>query len=134
MKKSNCISRAIPGFLFFMSLMSFILVKANDSISVPALPVELKYAGMIKNDPLFCVQIRSFDTGERFTLNISDEDGNRLFQGTMHGTMEKYFRLNVEELGDQLLSFEIGSNKSKRKLLYQANACFFRETFVCLTR
>ena len=78
------------------SVISFMQVNAADTTTLsPALPVELKYAGTFKNQPLI-------------QLNFA-------------GSKDEQFLLNTDDLGDAVLKFEITGKKSGKTVSYQVN-------------
>ncbi len=98
---------AIAFFALFNSVTLFSF--ANDSSHIaPAIAVELRYAGMIKNDPVFCLSILGDPGKDKFTLSITDMYGNNLYRENIRGEkFTKNFLLNTEELGDEMLRFEV---------------------------
>lgn len=105
--------------LLFMS--GFSQLHATDTaVNSGKLPVELKYAGNFKNQPL----IQLFFSGNKneniFSITITDQSGVVLYSNEVKGeTFSKQFLLNTDDLGDAVLRFEITGKKSGKKALYQ---------------
>ncbi len=88
----------------------------------PAVPVELKFAGLIKNQPLFQLNFFGSAAQDEFTIIITDEDGSTLYRENIKGeNFTKKFLLNTDEIGDNTLRFEILCNKSKKSVTYEVN-------------
>ena len=139
MKKIFRNNRVIAvAFLTLFSAAAAPASMANDSSRIPpVIPVELKYTGMIKNDPLFQLSVAGNPQQDDFTISISDLDGNNLYREHIRGeNFTKNFLLNTEELGDEILRFEITSRKTKQVLVYEISSRtrMVRETAVSLVR
>jgi len=104
----------------------------NDSNHInPSVPVALKFAGMIKNDPLFQLSIDGDQMQDEFTISITDCYGNNLFRENIRSNkFTKNFLLNSEELGDENIRFEICNRKTKRSIVYEisSNTRIVKET------
>lgn len=105
----------------FLTLFAASITKADDSIRIKnAVPAELRYAGMINNDPLFELRVAGDPDQDDFTVSISDNQGNVLYRENIRSaTFSKKFLLNSEELGDEILLVEIVSRKTKKLLRYE---------------
>lgn len=119
MKKIFRNSRLIA--IAFLTLFAGSITKADDSIRIKsAVPAELRYAGMINNDPLFELRVAGDPHQDDFTISISDYQGNVLYRENIRSaSFSKKFLLNSEELGDEILLVEIMSRKTKKSLLYE---------------
>jgi len=92
---------------------------ANDEKK--AIPVELKFAGNMKNQPLFHLVFTGTEETE-FTIVIRDEYGNALYRDNVKGTsFTKKFLLNVEELDTNKLKFEISSKSYDKSVVFEIN-------------
>lgn len=86
------------------------------------IPVELKFVGTIKNQPLFELRFAGNPDNDEFTIVIRDEFGNSLYRENIKGeNFTKKFLLNTDEIGDDTLQFEIMSKKSKKSVVYEVN-------------
>lgn len=96
---------------------------ANDSTKMTkGVPVELKFLGNVKDQPVF--QLNFFGTPEEneFTIVIRDEFGNSVFRELIKGEIfSKKFLLNSEVLGDESVRFEITGRKSKKTVVFEVN-------------
>lgn len=88
----------------------------------PEVPVEMKFAGMIKNQPMFQLNFFGNALQDEFTISISDEYGNSLYRENIKGeNFTKKFLLNTDEIADNTLRFEIFCNKTKKSVTYEVN-------------
>ena len=105
------------------SVFGFTQIIASDTTTgTPALPVELKYAGTFKNQPL--IQLNFTGTGEDnfFSISITDETGIVLYSADVKGSvLSKQFLLNTDDLGDAVLNFEITGRKTGKKVTYKVS-------------
>lgn len=105
------------------SVFGFTQINASDTTTgAPALPVELKYAGTFKNQPL--IQLNFSGTGEDkvFNISITDETGIVLYSADVKSSvLAKQFLLNTEDLGDAVLNFEITGKKTGKKAAYKVS-------------
>jgi hypothetical protein len=92
---------------------------ANDGKNV--IPVELKYLGQFKNQPLFELNFTNADESE-FVVIIRDQDGTVLYKDNVKaGSISKKFLLNTEELGSVNLQMEIIGKKSDKTVVFAIN-------------
>ena len=85
------------------------------------IPVELKYLGKFKNQPLFELNFTNSEAGE-FTVVIRDEYGTTLYKENVKaGTTSKKFLVNTEELGNVNLEMEIIGKKSDKTVVFAIN-------------
>ena len=110
---------ALAFFTVFSVLMSPAAKAGEEN---PAVPVELKFAGLIKNQPLFQLNFFGNAAQDEFTINIKDEYGNSLYKENIKGQhFTKKFLLNTDEIEDNTLRFEITCNKTKKSVTYEVN-------------
>lgn len=92
---------------------------ANDGKNV--IPVELKYLGKFKNQPLFELNFANAAESE-FTVVIRDEYGTILYRENVKGGIgSKKFLLNTEELGTVDLQMEIIGKKTDKTVVFAIN-------------
>ena len=105
------------------SVFGFTQINASDTTTgTTVLPVELKYAGTFKNQPL--IQLNFTNTGEDnvFSISITDETGIVLYSADVKGSvLSKQFLLNTDDLGDAVLNFEITGRKTGKKVSYRVS-------------
>ncbi len=109
----------IAFFTVFATAASSV-AQANDSTHT--VPVELKFIGSVKNQPLF--QLNVFGTPEEneFIITIRDGFGNSLFREFIKGEVfTKRFLLYSEEMSDESTQFEIFGRKSKKSIVFEVN-------------
>jgi len=88
----------------------------------PSVPAELRFAGMVHNQPLFQLNVAGNALQDEFTIIITDEGGNTLYRENIKGqNFTKKFLLNTEELGDNTVRFEVFCNKTKKSVMYEVN-------------
>lgn len=86
-------------------------------------PVELKFIGTIRNQPLFQLSFAGSPEQDHFTILVKDEYGNPLYRENIIGrTFSKKFLLNTEEIGQDLIRFEITCRQTGQSVLYEVNA------------
>lgn len=105
------------------SVFGFTQIIASDTTAgTTALPVELKFAGTFKNQPL--IQLNFTGTGEDkvFSISITDETGIVLYSADVKASaFAKQFLLNTDDLGDAVLNFEITGRKTGKKVAYKVS-------------
>lgn len=88
----------------------------------PAVPVELKFAGLINQQPLFQLTFSGSPLQDEFTISVTDEYGYSLYKENIKGeSFTKKFLLNTDEIGDSVLRFEIYCNNTKKSVIYEVN-------------
>ena len=92
---------------------------ANDEKKT--IPVELKFIGNLKDQPLFHLVFNSPEEKE-YTVVIRDEYGNVYYREVVKGTaFIKKFVLNVEEIDDAKLKFEITGRGNEKPVVFEVN-------------
>jgi len=104
-----------------LTVMFFSRANAADTtVEITPLPVELRYAGIVKNQPLIQLNFSGTASENIFTINITDESGITLYSADVKGEIfTKQFLLNTDDLGDAVLQFEIIGKKSGKKAVYR---------------
>jgi hypothetical protein len=97
-------------------------IAADTTLSSPTLPVELKYAGTFKNQPLIQLNFAGSTEDKVFNIVVTDESGVVLYNADVKGDVfSKQFLLNTDDLGDAVLKFEISGRKSGKSVSYRVN-------------
>jgi hypothetical protein len=92
---------------------------ANDEKKV--IPVELKFIGNVKNQPLFHMTFTGTEENA-FTIVVRDEYGNVLYRENVKGgSFTKKFLLNTEEIGDAELKFEVTGKNFEKPVVFEIN-------------
>ena len=92
---------------------------ANDEKKV--IPVEMKFIGNVKSQPLFHMTFNSTEETE-YTITVRDEYSNVLYKAKVKGgSFTKKFLLNTEELGDTDLKFEVTSKDYEKPVVFEVN-------------
>ena len=98
------------------------VIAADTTLSNPTLPVELKYAGSFKNQPLIQLNFAGSTEDKVFNIVVTDESGVVLYNADVKGDVfSKQFLLNTDDLGDAVLKFEISGRKSGKSVSYRVN-------------
>lgn len=88
----------------------------------PLVPVEMKFLGLVSEQPLFQLSFFGSALQNEFTITIADQSGNTLYNEKIKGeNFTKKFLLNTEELGDNTLVFVVFCNKTKKSVVYEVN-------------
>jgi hypothetical protein len=104
------------------SVIGFMQVNAATITDTPSLPVELKYAGTFKNQPLIQLNFAGSKDENVFNITITDQSGLVFYNAELKGeTFSKQFLLNMDDLGDAVLKFEITGKKSGKTVSYRVN-------------
>ena len=91
------------------------------------LPVALKYAGLVNNQPLYKLIVSGNNGADEYTIVIRDENKNTIYRENIKGeSFTKSFVLNTDEIGDDTIHFEIISKTSKKSVAYEVS----RNTYV----
>ena len=92
---------------------------ANDEKK--AIPVELKFVGNLRDQPLFHLVFNSTEENE-YTITIRDDYSNTFYRENVKGTaFMKKFLLNTEELDGAKLKFEISSKAYDKPVVFEIN-------------
>lgn len=112
-------------------LMAIALVSVFSAAAVAAeknnpgdsvVPVEIKFAGLINQQPVFQLVFDGTSPQDEYTISIQDELGTTLYRERAKGNQfSRSFLLNTDELGDQNLRFNIYSSQTKQSVSYEVN-------------
>lgn len=92
---------------------------ANEEKKV--IPVEMKFAGTIKDQPLFLLV---FNNGQEqdFTITVRDQFGDILYRENIKASnTTRKFMLNTDELGESMVKFEISSKSYNKPVVFEVN-------------
>ncbi len=84
------------------------------------IPVDLKFVGNIENQPVFELAFTNADESE-YTVVVRDEYNTVLYRDNVKGNITKKFMLNIEELGNTAIQFEITGKKTDKTVIYEVN-------------
>ena len=109
--------------LALFSLLTLTHVNAADTtVGINVVPVELKYAGMYKNQPVLLLNFSGTKEENQFSITIADENGVVLYSTDAKGEkFSRQFILNTDELGDAVLKFEVSSRKTGKSVTFQVS-------------
>jgi hypothetical protein len=95
---------------------------ADTTAGINNLPVELKYAGIYKNQPLVQLNFSGTKEENEFSISVTDQAGMVLYRADVKGeSFSKQFLLNTDDLDNAVLKFEITGKKSGKKAVYQVS-------------
>jgi hypothetical protein len=98
------------------------VIAGGTTLSNPTLPVELKYAGTFKKQPLIQLNFAGSTEDKAYNILITDESGVVLYNEDVKGDVfSKQFLLNIDDLGDAILKFQISGKKSGKTVAYRVN-------------
>ena len=85
------------------------------------IPVELKFVGNVKEQPLFHLVFNGTEETQ-FTITIRDSYGNVFYREIVKGSQfMKKFLLNIDELEEGKLKFEISSKSYDKPVVFEIN-------------
>lgn len=98
--------------LFFVFSLVATVTLANDEKKDPP-AAELKYIGILKNQPVFQLDLNSADEKD-FSISIKDQFGEVLYTEKVKAkTFTRKFQLDTDNLDDAVLRVEVKSGKNK---------------------
>jgi hypothetical protein len=110
---------AIALIAFFAVVISSPAM-ANDEPRKPE-NTEVKYLGEFKQHPVFEITFSSEENSD-FIVAIRDLQQNTLYKDVVKsGTTSKRYMLNIDEIGEQPLQFEITNKKTDKTVVYEIN-------------
>jgi hypothetical protein len=111
----------IVAALFSLTTLTHVNA-ADTTAGSNTVPVELKYAGTHKNQPVFMLNFSGSKEENQFSISIADENGVVLYSGNVNGEkFSKQFILNTDDLGDAVLKFEVSSRKTGKAVVFQVS-------------
>lgn len=118
MKRNNILA----ALSIFVVLLVQTANAADTTAGINSLPVELKYAGIYKNQPLIQLSFSGTQEENEFSISITDQAGFVLYTGNAKGeNFSKQFLLNTDDLDNAVLKFEITGKKSGKKAVFQVS-------------
>jgi hypothetical protein len=82
---------------------------------------ELRYIGMLNNNPVFELKLNN-PNEEVFTITITDQYSNVLYKQQVKGSVfNKKFLLNTDEIGNESLRFIITGKKTNVSKVYEVS-------------
>lgn len=107
----------------FLTVFTVALAPAAMAIEKkPVVPAELVFVGNIKNQPVFQLTVTGSTAQDEFTILILDEAGNSLYRENIKSeNFSKKFLLNIDEIGDNTLRFEVYCKKTKQSVVYEVS-------------
>ena len=82
----------------------------------------MKFLGEVKDQLVFQVNFDGNAEENEFTVAIIDKAGFTLYRENIKGEkVSKRFLVNVDEIGDNSLRFQITSKKSNQTVVYEVN-------------
>lgn len=85
-------------------------------------PIELKWLGNIENKSIFVLEFSDQNKADTYNLIITDENGYEFFNEVIDPSKKtRKFFLNVDELANTKVNFELTSRATGKKTSYQVN-------------
>lgn len=119
----------------FLTLFAVNAKAVNAEPVNPVVPAALKYAGMVKENPVFELIVDGQQ--DDYIISITDANGNKIYGERIKGDkFTKRFLLNTEELGDEKLLFTVYSRNNNKSAVYEisSNTRYINETTVNLVK
>lgn len=122
------------GLAVLMAVVALTLsvsVKANNDKDKKGLNTELKFVGVLNNQPVFQLNLNA-EEAEEYIISITGENGTLFYIDKVKGTnITRKYAIN-EEVGDSKLRIEVRSRTSNKKEVYNIERVqnFVEETVV----
>lgn len=118
MKKLSTITRIGAIALLLVLALNFSTEAQANNENNPS-GVDLKFIGNVKNQPAFQLTYNG-TTENEFTVVVRDQYSNTLYKDNVKGSsISKKFVLNMEELGDVDVTFEIYTKNSNKPVVFE---------------
>ncbi len=119
MKTTKNISKALTFSLFaFLTLTVSLTGFAGITDSTP---VELKFVGNMKNQPVFQLDLHNKLAGE-YNIQIKDANNEVIYSETLKGTeISRKYQFLTDEVDARTLQFEITDKKDNTSVIYSVN-------------
>lgn len=86
------------------------------------LPIELKFIGNINNKTIFQLVVAGNNLNTEYILTIRDPFGNSIYRENIKAdNFFKKFLFDSDELGDDVLEFEVYCRKNDKSVRYKIN-------------
>lgn len=119
MKTTKNISKVLT-FIFFAFLTLTISQTGFAGIS-DSTPVELKFVGNMKNQPVFQLDLHNKLAGE-YNIQIKDANNEVIYSETLKGTeISRKYQFLTDEVDARTLQFEITDKKDNTSVIYSVN-------------
>jgi len=109
----------IAAFALVLSFTIAFATQAQANDEKNPLGVELKFIGNLNNNqPVFQLSYNGTVENE-FTVTVRDEHNNVLYRDNVKGTtISKKFVLNIDEIGEGDVTFEIAAKKAGKPVVF----------------
>lgn len=119
MKTTNNITKVLTFTLF--AFLTLGMSQTGFAGMVDTTPVELKFVGNLKNQPVFQLDLHNEKAGEFFIL-IKDANQEVIFSETIKGTnITRKYKFLTEEVDVTALQLEITNKEDNTKSVYTVN-------------
>lgn len=86
------------------------------------LPIELKFIGNINNKTIFQLVVAGNNLNTEYILTIRDPFGNSIYRENIKAdNFSKKFLFDTDELGNDVLEFEVYCRKNDKSVRYKIN-------------
>ena len=118
MKRNNIFAAFTVASVMLFASATAADTAYNDPNNV--LPVELRYAGRVNNQPLIQLTFAGSKEENQFGITVTDQSGVVLYSNNVRGeNFSKQFLLNTDDLGDAVFTFQITSRRTGRSVSYK---------------
>lgn len=96
------------------------------------LPIELKFIGNINNKTIYQLVVAGNNLNTDYILTIRDPFGNSIYRENIKAdNFSKKFIFDTDELGDDVLEFEVYCRKNDKSVRYKINRLtYITEEFI----
>ena len=109
----------MSAFVLMLVLTLNLSTQAQVSNDTNNSGLDLKFIGTLKNQPAFQLSYNGATESE-FTVVVRDQFNNTLYKDNLKGSnISKRFVLNMEELGDTDVTFEIYAKNSNKPVVFE---------------
>jgi len=113
--------RKFGTFALFVAFGLIATASMANNINGDKPNAELKYIGLVKNQPVFQLDLNSADENE-FVIAIKDVYGNVLYSEKVKTkNFTRVFQLDTDEIDDEVLTVEVKSSKNGKPEIFTIN-------------
>jgi predicted transcriptional regulator len=119
MKTTKNISKALTFTLF--AFLTLTISQTGFAGITDSTPVELKFVGNMKNQPVFQLDLHNKLAGE-YNIQIKDANNEVIYSETLKGTeISRKYQFLTDEVDARTLQFEITDKKDNTSVIYSVN-------------
>lgn len=119
MKTTKNISKVLTFTLF--AFLTLTISQTGFAGITDSTPVELKFVGNMKNQPVFQLDLHNKLAGQ-YNILIKDANNEVIFSETLKGTeISRKYQFLTDEVDARTLQFEITDKKDNTTVIYSVN-------------